>query len=271
MDDVIEKIGWTPRSTKEREQMRGQVWDYLRFGARAAVIGRRTGKSYRDKMTGQVIDTQIETPLWSFLEQEKPIQPALMPIYDVPLRVEIVLSKRWEQLITSSSTMQYLPLGELLGAIPGNQPSGAWARTLGLALANFWRRHPRETLGVTLQPSRRELLLRYTPRRQPPDEILESSNPIRALEYWQGALQELVHTGFLAPQGEAARTQAEIKKSLPRYNWQSFWLDEKVTLLPGEKMQAAVRECADNLPPLRPPRQIPVVRRSRKSPAASKA
>ena len=43
-------------------------------------------------------------------------------------------------------TAQFLPLGEVLGAIPGGKPAGAWARVIGLALSNFWRRQPRETI-----------------------------------------------------------------------------------------------------------------------------
>lgn len=260
LNDIIEKIGWTPRSTKQREQMRSQVWDYLSFGARATVIGKRTGR-YHDKRTGQEIDTQIEAPLWAIMEREKPIQPSLLPVFDVPLRVEIVLSKRWEALLTDPDTAQFLPMGELLGGIPGSQPSGAWARTIGLALASFWRRHPRETLQQSMRPIRRELLTRFTPKAAVPTDILEGENPTRAIDYWLGALGELATAGFLSRSGEAGRSSFHIRQSLPRYHWQEAWLNETVDLRPGPRMEAAVRGCASSLPPLNGPRSLPGPRR----------
>lgn len=260
LNDVIGKIGWNPRTTKQREQMRAQVWDYLCFGARAVVIGKRTTQ-YHDKRTGQVIDTQVESPLWAIMERETPVQPSLLPAFDVPLRVEIVLSKRWEALLTNPDTAQFLPLGELLGAIPGSQPSGAWARTVGLALAGFWRRHPRETLKQTLRPTRRELLTRFTPKTAAPMDVLESNDPKRAIDYWLGALAELAETGFLSRTGETIRSSFHIRQGLPRYHWQEEWLDEAVELTPGPQMDAAIRRCANNLPPLRSPRALPGSRR----------
>lgn len=196
-DDVIAKIGWTPRSRVEREEMRRRVWDYLRFGARACITGRRNGK-YFDRATGQEIDTAIEGPAWVFIKQEKPVQPSLFPEETVPVRVRLVASEEWARLTTSPMLAQYLPMGELLGAITPDQPSGAWARVLGLALASFWRRQPRAALDGNIKPTRRELLEHYSPKVSPPSEMLNGPNPRRALDYWCGALQILVQNRFLA-------------------------------------------------------------------------
>lgn len=248
LDDVMSKIGFDPRSTKERLEMRRRVWRYLMFGARASIVGQRSGQ-YVDKRTGERIETVIDSPPWAILEKEKPAQPQLFPeIQETPLRVRLVASQAWTRLTTLPETAQYLPMGELLGAIPGNKPSGAWARVLGLALASFWRRQPRAALDGSLQPTRRELLDRYPPKTAPPSEVLNSKNPIRAIEYWQGALQVLVENGFLAKTGEAALSVAEMRARLPRQEWQSQWLKERVELSPGEKLQVSVEGCAKALP-----------------------
>ncbi len=256
LDDVMSKIGWDPRSTKERLEMRGRIWRYLLFGARASIVGRRSGH-YVDKRTGEQIETVIEAPAWSVMEKEKAAHPSLFPhIGEAPLRVELAASRAWTRLTTLPETAQYLPMGELLGAIPGNKPSGAWARTLGLALANFWRRQPRAALDGSLQPTRRELLDRYVPKTAPPHEVLTGKNPTRAIEYWHGALQTLVDCGFLAKGGEAALSPEEMRAAIPGYRWQIKWLDTHVDLRPGPKMQPSVVACAGALPAPSKPRAL---------------
>lgn len=252
LDDVLSKIGWDPRSTKERVDMRARVWRYLLFGARASIVGQRRG-TYTDKRTGEKIETIIEEPAWMVASQEKAAQPSLFPdLGEAPLRVRLVASEAWTRLTTLPETAQYLPMGELLGAIPGNKPSGAWARILGLALANFWRRQPRAAIDGALKPTRRELLERYTPKAAPPGEVLGSNDPRRAIGYWCGALQILTDCGFLAREGEAALSYEAMRERLPRKEWQNLWLDEKVELRPGTMMRGAVQSCASALPNPKP-------------------
>lgn len=251
LDDVIQKIGWNPRSTAERQEMRRRVLDYLRFCARANLVGQRS-TTYRDPDSKEAIPTRIEGPIWRFMKEEKPDQPSLFAEEEVPLRVQLAVSAEWTRLTTSPLLAQFLPMGELLGAIPPDKPSGAWARSIGLALAGLWRRKPRETLDRTIRPTRRELLSAYTPKITPPEEVLGGKNPRRALDYWSAALQLLADEGFVAKSGEATRTAREVGSALPRYFWQDGWLDEPVDLLPGPKMEEAVQRCAHNLPVLAP-------------------
>ena len=252
LDDVMDKIGWSPRSSQERLEMRRRVWKYLLFGARAAIVGQRSGE-YVNKATGQRIETVIDAPPWAVMEREKPTQPQLFDeIKETPLRVRLVASQAWTRLTTLPETAQYLPMGQLLGSIPGNKPSGAWARVLGLALANFWRRQPHQALSGNLTPTRRELLDRYTPKVAPPEEILAGKNPVRAVEYWHGALTILVECGFLASEGEAALSYKEMRASMPRQNWQQEWLDGNAELHPGPLMRPAVEGCSRALPATQP-------------------
>lgn len=237
LDDVMAKIGWDPRSAEERKIARRRIWNYLLFGTRARVIGQRTGK-YIDPATREEIDTEVDGPVWAFMDREKPTQPALFAEMEVPLKIEVVFSRTWTRLITSPGTAQYLPLGELLGAIPPDRPTGAWARVLGLAIANFWRRQPQAALNGSIHPTRRELLDRYKAKVAPYQEIIESSRWSRVREYWHGALRILVSNQFLSPEGEPS--------SKVSYNRRDQWLDEKVLLLPGPLMKPWVETCAEN-------------------------
>jgi hypothetical protein len=251
LDDVAAHVLPKPQSRKEREYNRRRVYEWLLFGARTRIVGKRS-TPYFDKRTGNEIPTEIDTPLWSFMGRERPQDAPLEAPSDVPLRQEIVCSTEWTRITTSANTCQYLPLGERLGAIPGNKPSGAWARVVGLALAHVWRRNPPKALDGTLTPTRRELLTHFTPKVDPPLDVLKGDHPFRALKYWQDALGFLCERKFLAAEGEPSRKPAEVRATLPRYEWQNEWLDERVDLRPGPDMRPALEELAKSRPPESP-------------------
>ncbi|RYG64669.1 hypothetical protein EON80_18815 [bacterium] len=237
IDDVMEKIGLTARSTADRLEKRRRVYQYLIFGARAEVHGQRRG-TYKNKVTGEVIETVLETALWYMLDKEWPAQKALFPdSEEVPVRVEMILSREWSKLLSSPQTAQYLPMGELLGSIPPGKPSGAWARIIGLALANFWRRNRRQVLDGTLRPKRRDLLDKYPPATGPVDEILESDKPHRAIEYWCGAMNILQEQNFIEKSGEALVTATATKVRLGRQGWVDRWLDERIDIKPSGQLR----------------------------------
>jgi hypothetical protein len=238
-DDVIKKIGWDPRSTIERREMHKRLYQFILFGERAQVIGNRRGK-YKDKHSGEVIDTIVRSAPWRILTDETPDQKSLFPEAEVPVRVEIVMNREWTQLLTSPQTAQYLPMGELLGAIPGNKPSGAWARVIGLSLASFWRRLPRESMDGSVRPTRCELLTRYPPKTGLVEDLLASKDPRLAIDYWCGALSILADKQLLEKTGEAAITAKDMRRELPRQGWTNDWLNEKVNLVPGAHMREAV-------------------------------
>ena len=246
LDDIISAIGFDPRSTGQRAEMRRWVWSALKFGEKAQISGERTG-TYRDKLTGHEIVTRLETPPWRIVSQEVAEQPSLFPDGEVPLRVELAPSADWLKLWMHPSTAQYLPLGEVLGCIPGAKPSGAWARVIGLSLSNFWRRKLRGTLDGSAQPTRRELLMRYVPSTGSIDEVLNSPNPRRAIEYWAGALSLLADAQFIERIGEAALTYEMMRKALTRQDWGEEWLDGIVDLRPGPAMRETMELMAGHL------------------------
>jgi len=253
LDDVIKAIGWYPQNRGQRAEMRRRVWHFIKFVARAHIIGQRTYKQ-RDKMTGEEIDTYIDSPPWMIGEtvREGQPQPSLFEEDEPPLSVHIAATPIWTKLTALPETAQFLPLGEVLGAIPGGRAAGAWARVIGLALSNFWRRHPREVVIDTLKPTRRELIERYTPATGSIESVLNGPNPRRAVEYWAGALRILVECEFLAEEGEAALSYEAQRDALNGYKWQDDWLNGVADIRPGAAMIAAINSRANALPTPKP-------------------
>jgi len=261
-DDVIKKISWDPRSTDERRVMHAKIWNFVKFGERAQIIGKRTGKYQID---GEEINTTIHGAAWRVMKTETADQPTLYAALETPVRAEIVVSRELTALLTHPKTAQYLQGAEIIGAIPGGKPAGAWARVIGAALFTFWRRKPREHKAEILKPTRRELLDRYAAKITPYQEILESKNPTRAIEYWCDALQILADGGFIARSGEAAISAKEMRDALPRQNWQKEWLDQAVNIEVGAALKAAFDERVAALPALKP-RDLKKKARAKKKP-----
>ncbi len=268
-DDAIKKIGWYPQTTKERREMHARIWEFVRFGERAHIVGKRTGAKYQDKHTGLEIDTTIHGAAWRVMKTETPDPLDLNAPPETPVRVEIVVSKELTALLTGAAVAQHLKGAEILGSIPGGKPAGAWARVIGLALGNFWRRKSREIVAGTLDPTRREMLDHYAAKVAPYDEVLKSPNPSRVIDYWCGALQILADGGFIERAGEAALTPQEMKKDLPRKGWQGAWLDQTVNIAPSAAvMMPHVVERAKALPALKP-RDLKKKSRKKKQPKKS--
>ena len=262
-DDVIAKIGWDPRSSAERREMHRRLYGFVLFGERAQVVGERQGR-YLDKHTGKTVSTTIRAALWRVAKTELPDElleaGELFDAKDarqVPVRVEITIDRDWARLLTQPQTAQYLPMGELLGTIPGNKPSGAWGRVIGLALASFWRRQPRAAMEGSMRPTRRELLERYTPKTGPVGAVLRSNNPQDAITFWCAALRALAEREFLAPAGEVLVSPQTMRAALPRKEWGDLWLDETIDLRPGAAFGNTIVERVSALPPVKKKRGRP--------------
>lgn len=242
-DDVIAKIGWTPRNAENRRELQRRIHGILRFGERAVVIGRVSG-GYKDKDTGKRRDVEIESSLWRIHSLSRPEQGALFD--EVPISAEIVISREWVKMLADMK--QFLPCGEVLGAIPGAKPSGAWARVIGLSLASFWRRNPREAIDGSLKPTRRELLERYTPKTGSVEDVLGSRDPRRAIDYWCAALSILVEAGIVENDAEAVIGYEAMRESFGRQGWADEWLNQSVEIRPGHLMKPTVKARAVDAP-----------------------
>ncbi len=246
LDDVAEKIGLAPDkcSTAEREAVRQRIRRYIKFGARARIVGKRS-IPYYEKRAGReknVISTDILHALWNVEAEQVPSNVA-----DgiTPRRMQLTATAAIVPLLSSPDLAQFMHGGERIAAIPGGRPVGAWARSIGLVLMMEWRKHMLQAVDGTLLLTRRGLLETYPPKTAAAAEILNSENPKRAREYWRLALSELATQGIVERQGEAEWQSDEVEAKdrhenkgkdgidLPRKGWQVAWLDTPVLLHPG--------------------------------------
>jgi hypothetical protein len=236
---AIKALGGYAPNEAEAQKRRAKVYGAMRYFTRTHVGGQRKVEYY-DKQSKRKLDTQIYTTPWQIVSRQEEIL-SLFPENageNIPVRVELVASRRWLELTTQPSTAQYLPFGELIGAIPANQPGGAWARVLGLAYLYWCRCHlPEAAAGITPR-SRRELLDQYPSKVAPYHEILASKNPRRALDYWRSAESYLRETELI----ETAADDAE----LPRKHWQEKWLSASPPWTPGLRLRQTLDELMKN-------------------------
>ncbi len=232
LDDVARKtMGGYARNPKEAQERRLKVWRAIRYGARAHISGQRS-VPYFDRTSGKEIPTRIHTAPWQIVSRQQIEQLPLFGQTDeeAPVRVELVASREWTALTTDASTAQYLPFGEVLGVLPANQAGGAWARVLGLAYINWSRRRVKQALAGQELPSRLELLEAFPSKIAPYRTILEGSNPLRALTYWQAAENLLKESRII-------ETAAQLYQPASRKGWQSVWLSEAPPWKPGPLLQ----------------------------------
>lgn len=252
-DDVIKKIGWTPRNTKDRREMHKHIWNFLKFGERATVIGDRKGHFKDD--AGNTYNTTINDPIWRTGSTET-LDKVLFEALNVPVGSEVIFPKSVAEMMQNTDLAQYLQGAEILCRIPGGKVAGAWARVIGTALMEMWRIYPQQTIQHGIKTRRRDLLERYKPALSPVSEVLESDNPGRAIKYFYLALETLqLDHGFIEKEGEAAKTLIELKSEVKgKHNWQHDWLNTEVLLFPGKNsgMYDHVRERAKALPPKKP-------------------
>ncbi len=237
--EIGKKIGFDPRSSTDTQNLREKVFAWFSYLTRAQVIGERS-IPYFDKTTKQKIDTRIEAPMLQILEKQQPIQPGLFG--EAPTTMLVALSPAWRNILCNTDLQQYLPYAERIAAIPPRQPGGAWARSIGMSLLNFWRKN----IGKTIKPTRRELLA-MEPSVSTPRDVLNSDKPKRATEYWHKAMRELVDRNIIADMGEARRTQEDQLSAFDsRQGWSDEWFNEAVDIQPATDMQNAISALAKN-------------------------
>lgn len=239
LDDVARMtLGGYASSPKELVERREKVWNAIRFGARWFVVGDRS-IPYFDKQTGEVIDTELHTSLWQVMKRQEPTQPALFPNDAVPLRVELVVSREWTELTTRSDTAQFLSFGEVLGAIPGGQATGAWSRSLGMAYMVWARTKMLDALDNKPTMTRRQLLDQFPAKTAPYQSLLGTTHAKRIFDYWRGAEDILKERELIEFFGKRPEKPTGAK------GWQE-WLDSSPPWIPGRLLRDALEHQARN-------------------------
>lgn len=227
LDDLIKSIGWEPRSTAERNKMRAKAWQWMRNISAMPIIGKRPG-NYRDPRTKKFLELTSVTPVIIIEET------CFADDKSIPVEVTWRPGKWLERLKGNKQVLQDYGDISKIAAIPSGKPSGAWAQSIGLTLNQLWRERASRAKvnyeGETNKPivafepfTRFELLDLF--RCEPwVEDILNSSNPKRAKDYWNSAIQILCPLKNTEDRIIGYYKEIDPLPAEKERGWQHYWL-----------------------------------------------
>jgi hypothetical protein len=241
LNEFIRALGLDPRSAKEREKHRRVLWECLQIFSQSSIIGRISG-NYHDANGNPI--TQFDKSTMIVITGTSYANEKQLDKSETPTRVRFTAG---DFLYRNRANRKLLAwYGDLrqLAKISAGRPAGQWARSIGLALKQHWREHLTEAqihrVGEDSHETvklptitRRELFSRIRPDPNP-FEILESSNPQRAREYFDAAVG-ILQTGEIAQ-------LIGTPKPLDRKGWQETWLNEPLDLRPHRRNALAIED-----------------------------
>jgi hypothetical protein len=227
LDYLIKEIGWNPRSSNERNQLRQKLWNWFLSLDVMTPTGFRPG-NYKDPITGKMQNVAFTDSFIKIIYREE-IDNQARNLYDPfpPQKVTWVVGNELDRFRGNNKILpSFGDLRKITGISPG-KPSAAWARSIGAALNQFWQEQGKQQKNFT----RFQLLNLF--RCDPwVEDILNSDNPKRAKDYWEAAITMLKNNDY--------KTIGEYKEIDPlshiRKQWKRFWLKEqRLHIRPVEK------------------------------------
>lgn len=231
LDDLIRALGWTPRSRKERFDMRLQVFRWLSIFDSLTLHGKRPEK-YKDRMTKEVLDLTTVGKLVMISEAHYAGEQMSLDGSEPPVMVTLTAGPWLDRFRDNKQVLQHFGNVRKLAELPCGKPSGAWALSVGLALNQLWRERSARAevlkVGEDKHPTvlferpftRYELLNMF--RAEPwVEEILRGNTPNRAQTYWKEAIALLKRHGVVGHYREVDAMP------LTRKGWQNFWLNQQ--------------------------------------------
>jgi hypothetical protein len=233
LDDLIDAIGWKPRSRADRAEKRRTVWQWLMLFDSFFVIGARPGR-YRDRDTREYMDLTSVDRLLVITGIQAPVQPALGGT-EPPTTVDVVAGPWIDPHIGDDRVLTYFGNVLLLAKKPRGQVTQRLAVAIGMALNQGWRERAAKAvvkrgagagpdkLTVQIAPfTRRELLTTFgTDAARDVEEALEGNDPGRAVKYWDDAIKELRMWGVVGSYLPLDPMPTQ------RQGWQDFWYQEQ--------------------------------------------
>lgn len=230
LDDLARELGWEARTAKQRLEHRRRLWTWLLVQQAMPVIGRRDGRW--PTAGGKTIETDSTSVLFSVSARHDPArsrQTSFDPT-EPPWAVTLAPGPWLEQWRGNESVLSYYGDLRTLARIPNGKPSGAWARSIGLALHQLWRERASRSRIVrvgadktpTVQLPRRftrsELLDLFpvSPPQPTWQEVLED-RPQRAWEYWDEAVK-LLKVSLIGHYDELPRRSASVGRGAARWH-----------------------------------------------------
>ena len=239
LDSLIKIMGWSARSSREREEKRRQIFRWLCVFHNLTAHGKRKG-GYKDPITKELLDLTIQSKFLMLSEvhyaesnkitinqnlaREKQIDER-----QTPVAVTLTAGPWLARFRKNDRVLQYIGDILMLAGLPTGQAYGEWELSIGMTLNQRWREGAQSAqtgrTGDSKQPTiiykrtftRHQLLNMFPPIRFAVEEILNSDRPKRAQEYWNKAIKELTKRGFISYYEELN------KKALPRKGWQNIW------------------------------------------------
>jgi len=256
LDELVRIVGRgdeARRSHGHRLRVEREVWRAVRIFDALTIVGRHLGR-YKTRDTKEVLDVALPAAE-ALIKITRVVPGQLSSDGSAPPAYFSYVCGPWIEAVRGDRRLM-TDFGNVmrLAAIPSGQPSGAWAKSIGLNLNQRWRewaheaqvRHVGDVNRLTVRFAkaftRRDLLLGESLYRASPDVegIFKSRNPARARKFWDGAISILKESGVdlighCAPI-EPARTG--------RQGWQDEWLDQPFDIRPTQQSMRDVAELA---------------------------
>lgn len=244
-DEIIRGLGWDPRTTEVRRKMRRKVWGWVTAFASMSVIGIRPGKpeQWKDKMTGKTLDLRTRGPLILIGSTSSPEGQLTLDGSDAPIKFTVVPGDWLAKFRGNRQVLASLGNTWKIASIPGGKPSGAWARAYAAVLLQSWR----EKAAYASPTFTREGLHLACPTEPSLWDVLDGSNPRRAIEYDREAWALLKEAGIVAT--DPKKLDFTPKHKEKRQGWRTDFLTEELTVRPGPDIEAQVSEVRPRLGP----------------------
>jgi len=247
VDEVIEAIGWDPRTRHARIEMRREVLAWLDLFSATTVFGRRHKVFWSRGVQSakrKPLDLLSRDPLLVILGSESDSAARTMSVHltagDWLRRVRM-----YPHVVTSFPGLLNI------ARIPSGQPSGCWAKSIGFALNQRWREAAYRTkIGHAGDMNHRSArtphytrmdLLGMFPATPWVEEVLASPNPRRAKAYFQTAMRILK-----GPDVGVVSHFAEVDSVAPHgRSFYGHWLhDQRLDIRPGRAGTDAIAAIA---------------------------
>jgi hypothetical protein len=246
IDELIRLLGWSPRSRKERSEMRWTVYRWLLIFDAMTVIGKRPGK-YCDPVTKEVLDLTCRSVLVKITETDFTKERAAFDHSEPPVRVTLTAGPFLEKFRGNRQVLQDFGNVLKLARLPTGKPSGAWALSIGLTLNQLWRQgagyaqvnraNGKPNVSFKYPFTRYRLLDMFRPDLARVEDVLGSQNPKRAQQYWDEAIELLTEHKVIGGYSELDKLPQK------RMGWQGYWLkNQRLEIKPNEEGVKAVLE-----------------------------
>jgi hypothetical protein len=250
IDDLIKAIGWKPRDVTEREPMRLLVWRWLLIIEATEVVGQRKGR-YHDRLTNKQLLTEFWTPFMRITAIEyEAVRSVRRDRMQAPLRVSFVAGDTLNKYRNNGQVLS--AIGDVLGIakLPRGRVTGAWASGICLALNQVWRvnaknghRDNDRTVKFSRNFTRSELLGMFRPVPTV-ESILEGPNPLRAVVYWNGAVEEIRRLGLVSSYAEIGRTLPPVNRRT-RDDYRYWLFEQELDVRPSEEATKQILDIAE--------------------------